>query len=82
MPASSAKAGASGFLLEDTPPARIVEAVRQVAAGEPILSPRITRRLMDRVAVQARAYARAKATLAALSPCDTMSSSRSPSRTS
>jgi DNA-binding NarL/FixJ family response regulator len=62
------RAGASGFLLKDTPPARIAEAVRQVAAGEPILSPRITRRLMDRVAVQAGAYARARATLTALSP--------------
>ncbi|GAA5177251.1 response regulator transcription factor [Rugosimonospora acidiphila] len=62
------RAGASGFLLKDTPPARIAEAVRQVAAGEPILSPRITRRLMDRVAVQAGTYARARATLAALSP--------------
>jgi DNA-binding NarL/FixJ family response regulator len=62
------RAGASGFLLKDTPPARIAEAIRQVADGEPILSPRITRRLMDRTAVQAGAYARAKATLAALSP--------------
>lgn len=62
------RAGASGFLLKDTPPDRIAEAVRQVAAGEPILSPRITRRLMDRVAVQADTYARAKAILAGLSP--------------
>ena len=62
------RAGASGFLLKDTPPARIAEAIRQVAAGEPILSPRITRRLMDRAVVQAGAYARAKAALAALSP--------------
>jgi DNA-binding NarL/FixJ family response regulator len=62
------RAGAGGFLLKDTPPARIAEAVRQVAAGEPILSPRITRRLMDRVAVQAGAYAQARATLATLSP--------------
>ncbi|WP_433303687.1 response regulator [Actinoplanes sp. CA-030573] len=62
------RAGASGFLLKDTPPARIAEAVRQVAAGEPILSPRVTRRLIDRVAVQADAYARARAKLAALSP--------------
>jgi DNA-binding NarL/FixJ family response regulator len=62
------RAGASGFLLKDTPPARIAEAVRQVAAGEPILSPQITRRLMDRVAVQAGAFAQARATLAALSP--------------
>ncbi|BEL03860.1 response regulator transcription factor [Actinoplanes sichuanensis] len=62
------RAGASGFLLKDTPPVRIAEAVRQVAAGEPILSPRITRRLMDRVAVQAGAFAQARTTLAVLSP--------------
>jgi DNA-binding NarL/FixJ family response regulator len=62
------RAGASGFLLKDTPPARIAEAVRQVAAGEPILSPRITRRLMDRVAVQAGAFSQANAVLAKLSP--------------
>ena len=65
------RAGASGFLLKDTPPAQIVEAVRRVAAGDPILSPRITRRLMDRVAVQADAYQRANAALAALSPRET-----------
>ncbi|MGA8114834.1 MAG: response regulator transcription factor [Actinocatenispora sp.] len=62
------RAGASGFLLKDTPPARIVEAVRQVSAGEPILSPRITRRLMDRAATQAGAYQRARAALEVLSP--------------
>ncbi|PRX98924.1 response regulator transcription factor [Allonocardiopsis opalescens] len=62
------RAGAAGFLLKDTPPPRIVEAVRQVAEGEPILSPRVTRRLMDRTAAQAGAYARAKSALAALSP--------------
>ena len=38
------RAGASGFLLKDTPPADIVRAVRAVAAGEPMLSPTITRR--------------------------------------
>jgi DNA-binding NarL/FixJ family response regulator len=42
-------AGASGFLLKDTPPARIVGAIRAVAAGEPILSPAITRRLIGHV---------------------------------
>ncbi|MFC4585079.1 response regulator transcription factor [Sphaerisporangium corydalis] len=62
------RAGASGFLLKDTPPAQIVEAVRKVAAGDPILSPRITRRLMDRTATQAGAYQRARAALATLSP--------------
>lgn len=34
--------GAQGFLLKDTPPERMVEAIRQVAAGEHTLSPRIT----------------------------------------
>jgi len=62
------RAGASGFLLKDTPPDQIVQAVRQVAAGDPILSPRITRRLMDRAAVEAGAYQRARAALARLSP--------------
>ncbi|GAA1885847.1 response regulator transcription factor [Asanoa iriomotensis] len=44
------RAGASGFLLKDTPPAEIVEAVRRVAAGDPILSPRVTRRLIAHLA--------------------------------
>ena len=62
------RAGASGFLLKDTPPQRIVEAVRRVAAGDPILSPQITRRLMDRVAEQAGASEQAARSLAGLSP--------------
>ena len=43
------RAGASGFLLKDTAPADIVRAIRTVAAGEPILSPAITRRLIGHV---------------------------------
>ena len=43
------RAGASGFLLKDTPPADIVRAIRAVAGGEPILSPTITRRLIGHV---------------------------------
>jgi len=43
------RAGASGFLLKDTPPADIVHAIRAVASGEPILSPAITRRLIGHV---------------------------------
>ncbi|MDL4776675.1 MULTISPECIES: response regulator [Thermomonosporaceae] len=62
------RAGASGFLLKDTPPAQIVEAVRRVAAGDPILSPRVTRRLMDRAADQAGAFQRARDALEVLSP--------------
>jgi DNA-binding NarL/FixJ family response regulator len=46
---SALRAGASGFLLKDTPPADIVRAVRAVAAGEPMLSPTITRRLIGHV---------------------------------
>jgi len=43
------RAGASGFLLKDTPPVDIVRAVRQVAAGDPMLSPRVTRQLIAHV---------------------------------
>lgn len=43
------RAGASGFLLKDTPPAEIVRGVRAVAAGEPMLSPAVTRRLIGHV---------------------------------
>ncbi|MEV4416153.1 response regulator transcription factor [Catellatospora sp. NPDC049609] len=62
------RAGASGFLLKDTPPARIVEAIRQVHAGEPFLSPAVTRRLMARVVADSGAYERARAALAKLTP--------------
>ncbi|UUN30129.1 response regulator transcription factor [Streptomyces sp. FIT100] len=44
------RAGAAGFVLKDTPPAEIVAAVRRVAAGDPVLSPAVTRQLMSRVA--------------------------------
>ncbi|GAA2980278.1 MULTISPECIES: response regulator [Streptomyces] len=47
------RAGAAGFVLKDTPPAQIVEAVRRVAAGEPVLSPAVTRRLMAHAAGRA-----------------------------
>jgi DNA-binding NarL/FixJ family response regulator len=40
-------AGASGFLLKTAPPAQLVEAVRTVAAGEALLAPTITRRLIE-----------------------------------
>jgi DNA-binding NarL/FixJ family response regulator len=61
------RAGASGFLLKDSPPARIAEAVRRVAAGDPMLSPSIMRRLMDRAVTEAGAYERARTALATLS---------------
>ena len=41
--------GATGFLLKDTPPATIVEAIDKVAAGEPMLSPSVTTQLIRQV---------------------------------
>jgi len=47
------RAGASGFLLKDVPPAELAGAIRAVAAGDAVVSPRITRRLIDRVSLHA-----------------------------
>jgi DNA-binding NarL/FixJ family response regulator len=44
------RAGAAGFILKDTPPAEIVESVRRIAGGQPVLSPAVTKRLITRVA--------------------------------
>jgi DNA-binding NarL/FixJ family response regulator len=41
-------AGASGFLLKDVPPPALAAAIRAVAAGDAVVSPRITRQLLDR----------------------------------
>ncbi len=41
------RAGASGFLLKDTPPAQLLEGVRLVARGESLLAPSVTRRLVE-----------------------------------
>lgn len=43
------RAGAAGFLLKDTPPVDIVHAIRRVAAGEAMLSPSVTRTLINHV---------------------------------
>ncbi|GAB3733662.1 response regulator [Nocardiopsis nanhaiensis] len=69
------RAGAAGYLLKHTDPARIVEAVRRAASGEPVLSPGVARTLMDRAAGDAPGEAsevptrreRARARLALLS---------------
>ena len=42
-------AGADGFVLKDTPPGEIVEAIRRVAAGDPMLSPSVTATLIRQV---------------------------------
>jgi DNA-binding NarL/FixJ family response regulator len=44
------RAGASGFLLKDAPVDELVGAVRAVAAGDALLSPAVTKRLLDQVA--------------------------------
>ncbi|GAA2061383.1 response regulator [Williamsia deligens] len=48
------RAGASGFLVKDTPPGDVIAAIRAVVAGDPILSPTVTRRLIDRITGPAR----------------------------
>ena len=65
--------GAAGFLVKDTPPAEIVRAIELVAAGESMLSPTVTRRLIDRLAGDGDAdqrQQRAAAALRELSPRD------------
>jgi DNA-binding NarL/FixJ family response regulator len=42
------RAGASGFLLKDVEPSQLVDAIRVVAAGDALLAPSVTRRLLDR----------------------------------
>jgi DNA-binding NarL/FixJ family response regulator len=44
------RAGASGFLLKDTPPTELLAAIRVVAAGEALLAPSVTRRLIEEFA--------------------------------
>ena len=42
------KAGASGFILKNVPPAKLVDAVRTIATGDALLAPAITRRMIER----------------------------------
>jgi DNA-binding NarL/FixJ family response regulator len=46
------RAGASGFLLKDVPPAGLIAAIQVVARGDAVVSPRVTRRLLDTFAQQ------------------------------
>jgi DNA-binding NarL/FixJ family response regulator len=61
------RAGASGFLLKDAPADQLVTAIRVVAAGEALLAPSITRRLIEEFARRPPTHAR-PAELEALSP--------------
>jgi DNA-binding NarL/FixJ family response regulator len=62
------RAGASGFLLKDAPAAELVAAVRVVAAGEALLAPSVTRRLIEDYATRARPALVRPAALDSLTP--------------
>ncbi len=64
--------GAAGFLVKDTPPAEIVRAIELVAGGESMLSPTVTRRLIDHLAADGQGDERRRAAdeLRRLSPRD------------
>jgi DNA-binding NarL/FixJ family response regulator len=68
---SALRAGAAGFLLKDTPPEELVRAIEAVHAGDNVLSPTVTRTLVELVAGDADAeerHERAHRRLATLSP--------------
>jgi DNA-binding NarL/FixJ family response regulator len=65
------RAGASGFLLKDATAAELIHAVRVVAAGDALLAPSVTRRLIADFARQPRTEPRFPATLGALTPRET-----------
>ena len=54
-------AGASGFLLKDTPPEQLVDAIRVVASGDALLAPTITRRVIEEFVSRPPASARRQA---------------------
>jgi DNA-binding NarL/FixJ family response regulator len=60
------RSGASGFLLKDARPEDILNAVRVVAAGEALLAPSVTRRLIERFAAQPSAAAHPSTALSQL----------------
>ena len=62
------RAGASGFLLKDTPSQHLVTAVRSVAAGDALIDPAITRRLIQQFVRAVRPSTTAPEQLAALTP--------------
>ncbi|MGW4293018.1 response regulator [Micromonospora chersina] len=62
------RAGASGFLLKDAPASELVQAVRVVAAGDALLAPSVTRRLIERFARQSPRPRHRPAALDTLTP--------------
>ncbi|BCY06794.1 response regulator transcription factor [Actinoplanes sp. L3-i22] len=65
------RAGASGFLLKDAPAADLVQAVRVVAAGEALLAPSVTRRLIAEFAARPQRNRARPVALNALTPRET-----------
>jgi DNA-binding NarL/FixJ family response regulator len=62
------RAGASGFMLKDTPPERLADAIRAVDAGESLLAPSLTRRLIERYVTTTTTEASVAQRLAELTP--------------
>jgi DNA-binding NarL/FixJ family response regulator len=62
------RAGASGFLLKRTRPEELITAVHTIAAGDSLLSPSVTRRVIDRMAQQPTPELADQAKLAGLTP--------------
>ncbi len=62
------QAGASGFLLKDTPPEQLADGIRQVADGEALLAPTVTRRLIEEFARIGRTRSTRPAELDELTP--------------
>jgi DNA-binding NarL/FixJ family response regulator len=62
------RAGASGFLLKDTPPDQLIAAIRVVAAGDALIAPSITRRLIGEFAARPARPAEPPVGLADLTP--------------
>jgi DNA-binding NarL/FixJ family response regulator len=60
------RAGASGFMLKDAPPAELIGAIRVVAAGEALLAPSVTRRLISSFVAKAPPGPQARANLETL----------------
>lgn len=62
------RAGAAGFLLKDAPREQLLSAIRQVVAGDALLAPSITRRLVERFVQTSAPDSALRARLASLSP--------------